>query len=293
MGRWLCMWAPGIPNPGRSRGCFAVSLLSLGFLVCKGGMTIAPHWRDFREDQKRWCFGHTWPRAGHEEAFSERRGHHHCLKYELTKEGDFGALPGQTISMSCRVGGVEHESTLTSRSCILLEMVLNSLYCSILRIETRAVWTPLLYLPAPSLRAHVCQALGKHHGKNKALPSCSAHSSLRNRQCANKKCSRQSRRLVGAKENRRRPCYGSCPGWYLPLADILEISGFFGGVAYWVGGTPGTWRSAARNTILPCTKQTKGPGVENWPLLCNCGKSQPTPMEVKNLFIITQAWSLT
>lgn len=47
-----------------------------------------------------------------------------CLKYELSKGGDVGALPGQTISMSCRVGGggVEHESTLTSRSCILLEM---------------------------------------------------------------------------------------------------------------------------------------------------------------------------
>lgn len=48
-----------------------------------------------------------------------------CLKYELSKGGDVGALPGQTISMSCRVGAggeVEHESTLTSRSCILLEM---------------------------------------------------------------------------------------------------------------------------------------------------------------------------
>lgn len=28
-----------------------------------------------------------------------------CLKYELSKGGDVGALPGQTISMLCRVRG--------------------------------------------------------------------------------------------------------------------------------------------------------------------------------------------
>lgn len=61
-------------------------------------------------------------------------------------------------TLSCAELGVGCGSPWTAKSCLLFKMILNTLKCRVLGMEIRAL-VDTSHLSAPSLRAHLCQAL--------------------------------------------------------------------------------------------------------------------------------------